>query len=180
MMDESASLSCRSVLRFFLKASISASLIGCMYNSNLVSWVAYPAFKANDFKVASWKCVLKLLVTCQRQYLWTTRSRPSSSLGQFTITFWIPLCRLEIMQMSLSAITSSSEILRHSKNHPQLGPNSLSTTAKARGKTLLLASVAIAINNTHRYLPYKWVPSILITGLQCLNPSMHGAKAQNT
>ena len=179
-MDESGSLSCRLVLRFFLRASISASLIGYMYNSNLVSWVAYLAFKANDLKVASWKCVLKLLATCQRQYLWTTHSRPSSSLGQFAIAFWIPLCRSEIMQMSLSAITSSSEILKRSKNHPQQGPDSLSITTKARDKTLLLASVTIAINNTPRYLPYKWVPSILITGLQCLNPSMHGAKTQNT
>ena len=77
-------------------------------------------------------------------------------------------------------ITCPIETLRHSKNHPQLGPNSLFTTAKVKGKTLLLASVAIAINNTPRYLPYKWVPSILITVLQYLNPLMHGVNAQNT
>ena len=49
-----------------------------------------------------------------------------------------------------------------------------------RLRKLLLASVAIAINNIPRYLPYKWVSLILITGLQCLNASMHGEKAQNT
>ena len=155
MMDESGSLFCHSVLSFFLRASISASLIACMYSSNLASWVAYPAFKANDFKVVSWKCVLKLLATCQRQYLWNTRTHPSSFLGQFAIAFWIPLYWSEMTQMSFFAITSPSEILKHSKNHPQLGPDSLSTRVKVRGKTLLLASVAIAINNIPWYLPYK-------------------------
>ena len=82
--------------------------------------------------------------------------------------------------MSLFAITSPNETLRHSKNHPQLDLDSLFTMANVRGKTLLLASVAIVINNIPRYLPYKWVQSILITGLQCLNLSMHGVKAQNT
>ena len=148
-------LFCHLIVSFFLRAWISTSLIDCMYNSNLASWVAYPTFKANDFKVASWKCVLKLLAICRRQYLWNTSTHPSSSLGQSAIAFWIPLYQLEITQMSLSAITSPSEILRHSKNHPQLGPNSLFITAKARGKTLLLASMAIAINNTPQYLPYK-------------------------
>ena len=176
MIDELGSLSCRSVLSFFLRASISASLIACMYNSNLASRVAYPAFKANDFKVASWKCVLKLLATCWRQYLWNTYTHPSSSLGQFAIAFWIPLCRSEITQMSLFAITSPNEILKHSKNHPSTRP----WLFVHNGKTLLLASVAIAINNTPRYLPYKWVPSILIIGLQYLNATMHGANAQNT
>ena len=51
------------------------------------------------------------------------------------------------MQMSTLSITCPIKILRHSKNYPQLGPDSLFTIAKARGKTLLLASVAIAINN---------------------------------
>ena len=134
MMDGPSSLSCCSVLSFFLMASISASLIACMYNSNLTSWIAYPTFKANDFKVASWKCVLKLLAICRRQYLWNTRTHPSSSLGQFAIAFWIPLCRSEITQMFLSAITSPSEFLTRSKNHPQLGPDSLSTTAKEEAK----------------------------------------------
>ena len=55
------------------------------------------------------------------------------------------------MQIPSSGITYPIEILRHSKNHSQLGPDSLFTTAKARGKTLLLASVAITINNTPIY-----------------------------
>ena len=152
----------------------------CIMDSNLVSWVAYLAFKANAFRVGSSKCVLKLLATCQRQYRWNTRSIPSWPLGHSWMAHLIPLCRSEIMQMPLSGMTCSIEVLRHSKNHPQLSPHSLSTTAKARGKTFWLASVAIVIINTPLYLPCKWVSSILITGLQYWNATMHGANAQYT
>ena len=152
----------------------------CLMDSNLASWVAYPTFKANAFRVGSLKRVLKLLATCQRQYRWNTRKLLSSPLGHSAMAHLIPLCQSKIMQMLSSSITCPIEILRHSKNHPQLGLDSLSTTAKARGKTFWLALVAIAIINTHRYSPYKWVPSILITGLQYLNVAMRGANAQNT
>ena len=148
--------------------------------SNLAWWVAYPAFKANTFRVGSSKCLLKLLATCQRQYRWYTHSLPSWPLGHSRMAHLIPLCRSEIMQMPSLGMTCSIEVLRHSKNHPQLGPDYLSTTAKAIGKTFWLASIAIAIINTPLYLPYKWVPSILITGLQYWNAAMHGANAQYT
>ena len=66
------------------------------------------------------------------------------------------------------------------KNHDQLAHDSPSTIAKASGKTSFSASTAIAINNQAWYFPYKTIASILITGLQCLNPSIEGPKAQNT
>ena len=116
-----------------------------------------------------WSCT-----TCRKQYLWNTCVFPSSPLGQFAMAFLIPRCRSEIMQMSSLGITWLIVSLRHYKNHLQLDPDSQSTTAKVRGNTLLLASVAIATNNFPWYLPYRWVPLILITGLQYLNPSMHG------
>ena len=144
----------------------------CIMDSNLASWVAYLAL--NAFRIRSSKCVLKLLATCQRQYQWNTRNLSSPPLGHSAMALLIPLCQLEIMQMSSLSITCPIEILRHSKNYPQLGPDSLFTIAKARGKTLLLALIVIAINNTPPYLPYKWVPSILITVLQYWNAAMHG------
>ena len=152
----------------------------CIMDSNLASLFAYPAFKANAFRVGLSKCLLKLLATCWRKYQWNTCSSPSRSLGYSRMAHLIPLWRSEIMQMPLSSMTCSIEVLRHSKNYPQLGPNSLSTTAKARGKTFWIASIAIAIINTPLYLPYRWVPSILITGLQYWNATMHGANAQYT
>ena len=155
-------------------------LMVCIMDSNLASWVSYLAFKANAFRIRSWNYALKLLATCQRQYRWNTRNLLSSPLSHTTMVLLILACRAKIMQMPSLGITCPIETLRHSKNHPQLSPDSLFTTAKARGKTLLLASVTIAINNTPRYLPYKWVPSILIAGLQYLNAAMHGANAQNT
>ena len=152
----------------------------CIMELNLASWVAYPTFKANAFKVGSSKCLLKLLATCWRQYRWYTRSFPSWPLGHSQMAYLIPLCWSEIMQMPSLGMTCSIKVLRHSKNHPQLGLDSLSTTTKAIGKTFWLASVAIVIINTPLYLPYKWVPSILITGLQYWNAVMHGANAQYT
>ena len=120
-------------------------LMVCIMDSNLTSWVAYLAFKANAFRIGSWNCVLKLLATYRRQYQWNTRNLPSSPLSHTAMVLLIPACRSEIMQMPLLGITCSIETLRHSKNHPQLGPDSIFITAKAGGKILLLASVAIAI-----------------------------------
>ena len=57
---------------------------------------------------------------------------------------------------------------------------SLSTTANASGNILPLAVTIVATSNTPVYLPYKNVPSIVITGLQYLKPSMTGLKDQKT
>ncbi|MED6198470.1 hypothetical protein PIB30_066592 [Stylosanthes scabra] len=49
-----------------------------------------------------------------------------------------------------------------------------STSANAMGRILELPSYAIASIKCPPYLPNRCVPSILTSGLQCLNASTHG------
>ncbi|KAL1329620.1 hypothetical protein AAHE18_12G054100 [Arachis hypogaea] len=64
------------------------------------------------------------------------------------------------------------------KDHDSVDSNS--TRAKAIGRILLLSSWVIAISSTPLYLPYKCVLSTDTNGLQHLNASIYGGKAQNT
>ncbi|QHO11058.1 uncharacterized protein DS421_15g494890 [Arachis hypogaea] len=55
-----------------------------------------------------------------------------------------------------------------------------STKPKATGRMFEFPSWAIAISRVPPYFPYKWVPSMDISGLQYLNASMHGGNVQNS
>ncbi|MED6142525.1 hypothetical protein PIB30_114656, partial [Stylosanthes scabra] len=64
--------------------------------------------------------------------------------------------------------------LRCPRKNDQASFVSPSTIANAIGNMFELPSWAMAISKVPPYLPYKWVPSMEIRGLQCLNASTQG------
>ncbi|MED6150729.1 hypothetical protein PIB30_075335 [Stylosanthes scabra] len=111
---------------------------------------------------------------------WARSTRATSSHPGWAGT---PPDRAALIMLDLSEITMRPSwgvtcLRRFDRKKDHASVVSDSTSAKAIGKILSFPSWATAISKTPPYFPYKWVPSMEMKFLQCLNASMHGGNDQ--